>query len=221
VPHVRFHSNPTNGGHSPWCRFVTTTLKNNVQMNNPICFKTYVARDRTDEKPVKIWEAVRATSAAPTFFDSITINGEEYVDGGFGCNNPCRVVYNEARKLWPDREIGCVISIGTGMPKVQAVPNMDLYYWIRSFWVLPLEGWFHMMKLVLIGWMDILQRVATNCDLVHQGLLNDLDWHKNYFRFNIQQGAQNIPLAAWKDLPDLVIHTEQCVSKFFVLITSC
>jgi hypothetical protein len=189
-------------------------------MNNPICFKTYVARDRSDEKPVKIWEAVRATSAAPTWFDAITINGEEYVDGGFGCNNPSRIVYNEARKIWPDREIGCIISIGTGMPKVQAIQKMDLSYWIQSFWVLPLMEWFCMMKLVLIGYMDILQRVATNCDLVHQEMLKDLHWHNNYFRFNIQQGAQNIPLAEWRKLPDLVTHTEQCVSILFFITIS-
>jgi Patatin-like phospholipase len=212
---------PTKSDTHPWYRLVTTTLKNNVQMNNPICFRTYVARDRPDEKPVKIWEAIRATSAAPTYFDSITINGEEYIDGGFGCNNPSRVVYNEARKIWPGRDIGCVISIGTGIPKVQAIPKLDLSYWFRSFWVLPFEEWFQMVKLAVIGWMDILQRVATNCDLVHQKMLEDLDWHRNYFRFNIQQGAQDIPLAAWKALPNLVTHTEQCVSRFCVLIKRC
>jgi predicted acylesterase/phospholipase RssA len=181
-------------------------------MNNPVCFRTYVFRDRIDEEPVKIWEALRATSAAPTYFDAITIHDVEYVDGGFGCNNPSRVVYNEAKTIWPGREIDCILSIGTGMPKIQSIPNMDLTYWIRSFMVLPLGDWFQVMTLVLVGWMDILQRVATNCDTVHQGMLQDLNWRKNYFRFNIQQGARNIPLGAWEKLPELVVHTEQCVT---------
>ena len=41
-------------------------------------------------RKTKIWEAARATSAAPSFFDSIKIGeyGEEFTDGGTGANNP-------------------------------------------------------------------------------------------------------------------------------------
>jgi patatin-like phospholipase/acyl hydrolase len=35
----------------------------------------------------KIWEAARATSAAPTYFRGIKLGGVEYVDGGLGFNN--------------------------------------------------------------------------------------------------------------------------------------
>lgn len=37
---------------------------------------------------IKIWEAARATSAAPTFFGPITVGGFELIDGGMGANNP-------------------------------------------------------------------------------------------------------------------------------------
>jgi len=36
----------------------------------------------------KIWEAARATSAAPTYFPRIKLDEYEYVDGGVGFNNP-------------------------------------------------------------------------------------------------------------------------------------
>jgi patatin-like phospholipase/acyl hydrolase len=35
-----------------------------------------------------IWEAARATSAAPIYFKRFTKDGKEFVDGGLGWNNP-------------------------------------------------------------------------------------------------------------------------------------
>jgi hypothetical protein len=68
----------------------------------------------------KIWEAARATSAASTFFDPITIGkyGETFVDGGVLVNNPVEVVFNEACKIWPDlsSRLQCIVSLGTGRP---------------------------------------------------------------------------------------------------------
>lgn len=45
---------------------------------------------------VKIWEAARATSAASSFFDDITIAGEGFVDGATGANNPIFKLWTEA-----------------------------------------------------------------------------------------------------------------------------
>jgi len=70
---------------------------------------------------VKIWEACRATSAATTFFDAIALGpySEEFVDGGIGANNPILQLWNEAQAVWgPDsleRNVNCIVSIGTGM----------------------------------------------------------------------------------------------------------
>ena len=49
-----------------------------------------------------IWEAVRATSAGPTFFKRIVIEGVLYVDGGMGCNKPVQQVLQEAKHVFPD-----------------------------------------------------------------------------------------------------------------------
>jgi predicted acylesterase/phospholipase RssA len=46
-----------------------------------------------------IWQACRATSAAPTFFPSITIADQKYVDGALGYNNPIRPLLAEAHQL--------------------------------------------------------------------------------------------------------------------------
>jgi patatin-like phospholipase/acyl hydrolase len=37
---------------------------------------------------IKIWEAARATSASPTYFNPIKVDGVELLDGGLGANNP-------------------------------------------------------------------------------------------------------------------------------------
>lgn len=37
---------------------------------------------------MKIWEAARATSAAPAYFERLKYKGEEFIDGGMGWNNP-------------------------------------------------------------------------------------------------------------------------------------
>jgi predicted acylesterase/phospholipase RssA len=41
-----------------------------------------------DAFPASIWEAARATTAAPTFFLPNRINNTSYGDGGVGWNNP-------------------------------------------------------------------------------------------------------------------------------------
>jgi patatin-like phospholipase/acyl hydrolase len=39
-------------------------------------------------KDWSIWEAARATCAAPTYFDRFYKNNKIFVDGGLGFNNP-------------------------------------------------------------------------------------------------------------------------------------
>lgn len=48
----------------------------------------------------KTWEAARATSAASSFFNSIYIGDEGFVDDASGANNPIDEVWSEARDIW-------------------------------------------------------------------------------------------------------------------------
>jgi len=58
----------------------------------------------------KIWDAARATSL--NLFQSAP-NGQTFVDGALGLNNPIQLLDRESRDLWPDEP--CVfLSIGTG-----------------------------------------------------------------------------------------------------------
>ena len=58
--------------------------------------------------------ALRASTAAPTFFKPVMMGGEMYCDGGIVTSNPTAVAIHEARTLFPDIPIELVVSIGTG-----------------------------------------------------------------------------------------------------------
>jgi patatin-like phospholipase/acyl hydrolase len=44
-----------------------------------------------------IWEVARASSAAPTYFNTIKIGEDEYGDAGFGDNNPSKRLFWEVQ----------------------------------------------------------------------------------------------------------------------------
>ena len=62
----------------------------------------------------EMWQAVEATSAAPSIFPRTRFGGRSFADGGLVANDPTLLALREARALWPHRRIGVVVSLGTG-----------------------------------------------------------------------------------------------------------
>jgi hypothetical protein len=58
--------------------------------------------------------ALRASTAAPTVFKPVMMQGEMYCDGGIVASNPAAIAIHEARTLFPDVPIEMVVSFGTG-----------------------------------------------------------------------------------------------------------
>jgi ankyrin repeat protein len=127
----------------------------------------------------KIWEAVRATSAASSFFDPIKIGPylEGFVDGATGANNPIAEVCNQAKDLWSldniEDDVQCIISIGTGVPSLKPFGE---------------------------GLTDIsaaLVAIATETEKTAERFAKDKSRVENdgrYFRFNVLRGLEDIGL---------------------------
>ncbi len=84
-----------------------------IHNNCPFFFKSW----REDRNFIKLKDALRATTAAPTYFvpKYLKINQKEMVlvDGGVFANNPAACAYASGKRLFPNDDI-VLLSIGTG-----------------------------------------------------------------------------------------------------------
>jgi predicted acylesterase/phospholipase RssA len=168
-------------------------------------FRTYPVRALASAN-CRIWEAARATTAAPTFFKRIAISEEgqpkeEFIDGGLGCNNPANQVLQEASNIFGNnRPVCCLISIGTGHPGTIGLVKPDTFQK-----VLPTK---------LIG---VLKKIATNCEETANGLSTRFkDLEKFYYRFNVVHGAEGISLEEWEKMGELTEHTKAYMEEVSV-----
>ena len=76
----------------------------------------------------KVWEAAKATSAAPYFFP--TFQGK-FLDGGLMANNPTLdamvEIQDQAEKEGKDVKMGLVLSLGTGYAPSKSVDNIEVF----------------------------------------------------------------------------------------------
>ena len=103
-----------------------------------VLLRTY----RTGSAPVScsIWEAARATSAAPTFFSPIKFTsqtGGNFIDAGVGCNNPTKVLVKEAKsyyrmKSYKATQPICLVSIGTGQKDLVQLHRAASMFWFKD-----------------------------------------------------------------------------------------
>lgn len=138
--------------------------------------------DVRDTSTYTIWEAARATSAAPMYFPPIVVKGQTYFDGGLDCNNPVVEVIKEARREMPGARVNAVVSIGTGSARV-ADPEPYPHNIFLSF----------------------VER-ATNTEARHQEVLRDAafdDVRAGYYRFQGKLDLGEIDLADAERLDEI------------------
>ncbi|KAL7518065.1 hypothetical protein ACHAWX_002922 [Stephanocyclus meneghinianus] len=95
--------------------------------------------------------ALRATTAAPTFFKPLLSFDELYVDGGIVASNPTAVAVHEARTVFPGVPLEAIVSVGTGGKKKRIIwvhgtlaclPSFCLYETVfTEIKVPPRVGW--------------------------------------------------------------------------------
>jgi len=173
-------------------------------------FRSYDCGIEYSADVCRIWEAARATSAAPTFFEPITIvhpkPPSSYVDGGLKHNNPSEIAIAEAEKIWPHVKRFVLVSIGTGKQGLGTIPKV-----VRTKSKVPVLGsLFKRAKsgleaLAAIGKLGV--ELSTASEEVHNRTYktaNGQDEYKRfpYFRFDVPN-VDRIELQEWQKIEDL------------------
>jgi hypothetical protein len=175
------------------CRgFVLTSLKNALGL--PRILSTYDPNDRT----TRIWEALRATSAAPTFFEEMQFGTPKvtYLDGGVGFNNPCAEVDHAAKALWEGRSIGVIVSVGTGLQSLSSVKK-------AAMWLPFGLGTDISLATALAGMATSTARVDNEMRRMYSNS------DTKYYRFDVDRGLANISLEQWMKEDEMASLTEQ------------
>jgi predicted acylesterase/phospholipase RssA len=149
-----------------------------------VLFRNYIhpSASPSGYEACKIWEAARATSAAPFYFPTAKVNGVKFWDGGLENNNPINELWSEKGNIRPR----CVISLGTGF---SARSNS------KSF-LPPLTK----LKKILTN--------LTKVDGRHRQFKKTAEDERiPYFRFNPPMGNDKIDLADYKKLKRLEKYT--------------
>ncbi|CAF9942900.1 hypothetical protein IMSHALPRED_005686 [Imshaugia aleurites] len=186
------------------CKTFVCAYESKALGGSPVLLRTY----RTGSAPVScsIWEAARATSAAPTFFPSIKFGsqaGGDFIDAGVGCNNPTKVLVNEAKsyyrmKSYKATQPTCLVSIGTGQKDL-----IQLHRAASMFWFKDRSG---------LSLAPALGAIVTDCENTHDEVL--LSYLENnardqYYRFNVPQGMQQVMLDEWAKKDDIKTYTDK------------
>ncbi|KAG7409935.1 Calcium-independent phospholipase A2-gamma [Fusarium oxysporum f. sp. rapae] len=154
--------------------FVMATRQEGANNQAPVLFRSYENPLEKSELPgIKLWEAARATSAAPMYFAPLEVGGYKFLNGGLQANNPMGWLWNEVLSVFsPARSTNCFLSIGTGIAATKAVGD------VRN----------------LKGFTEPVAMLATNSKitkLVFRSLINAFapkPMAKKYCRFNVCDG---------------------------------
>ncbi|KAI5776410.1 acyl transferase/acyl hydrolase/lysophospholipase [Geopyxis carbonaria] len=177
-------------------------------------FRSYTTGINDEFKDVTIVEAARATTAAPTYFKAQAIKSKSGAvkhfvsrDGGLGHNNPVFSVLDEAERNYPCAEIGCVISIGTG---VQDKLKLAVEGGARhNLFKIPIIG-----KLAAILDTGIVAAaLATSSEGVHHFAQSRFRNTGVYYRFNFPNDA-GIKLFDYQKLDTLKEDTNKYLDEY-------
>lgn len=196
----------------------------------PTLFRSYRCAGHNADR-CAIWEAGRATSAAPTFFKPMKIKvplpGATYVDGGLAHNNPAELALAEARKIWTKARRFCLVSIGTGRQSSVKLLNVtrssstvrddqeqgSLVGWIFS--MIPGATTASRVPSGMVALKNIVEacvKLTTNSEPVHERIYRQMQTARpnralRYHRFNVDRDMDDIGLQEWQKIEEMASHT--------------
>ena len=181
---------------------VSFVCANSIESANVTRMRDYdLSGKPKDSLDVTIVDAALATSAASTFFDRVHIGDRFFRDGATGSNNPIDDVWIEAENLWNDegdslidQMLGCILSIGTGNPGMRPLHE---------------KSWKFLSQTLVQVATDT--KKAEKFEHVHRNLLKLSD--KRYYRFNVEQGLQDVGIEEYKLKGQIETATEEYLAK--------
>lgn len=195
------------------CKTFVVAKRHLAHESAAVLFRSYEV-DGT-EIPSTILEAARATSAAPTYFPPMEIDGDLYVDGGIGYNNPTEEAIREAHRIWPNRKIGCLVSIGTGlMQPISGATRVKEQLGTLAGGVLQ-----RMMPLTAekLSVAEYCTQLAMSCQMIHTHVVENPSIEKKpqqrprYYRFNVTSGMAGIGIDESNKLNEISQMTDSYV----------
>ena len=168
--------------------------KLNMGVRVPHLFRSYrhpksdpeniLERNPGQPEDYQIWQVGRATSAAPFYFKAVKLEEDEdseYIDGGFGANNPSEEAWRSIKQLSHNnnRAVQTLVSIGTGKNDGTG-PN-------------PRAGY----KLYL-SYANLAAKWAAQSEATHDTMLDVTHNCTDYFRLNVERGLGKMKLDEWK-----------------------
>jgi predicted acylesterase/phospholipase RssA len=142
-----------------------------------------------------IWQACRATSAAPFLFPPVEIgrHSTQYVDGAFAGNNPTKLAKTQAFEIWGSGvRVDALVSIGTGVRPLVDVGNKHK------------------------GIIKTLADIATETEETAGQIKDELEQQglaHTYFRFNVDRGLESVGLDEWNQNSRVMTVTAKYVQS--------
>lgn len=186
---------------------MTAVYKGSDDTTSPALLRTYNSTHATaPSSDITIWEAGRATCATYPAFKSIQIGQSIFLDEGSGRYSPVAQVLEEALvHEWPGREVGLLVSIGSGK-----APETEYKKETSSMIAASPLGKFieakekHMAKVL-------------DCEEIHKELLDGL--HRtgvkpeNYVRLNVESGITDFGMNEWSRIADISTRTRAYLGR--------
>ena len=199
-------------------RLVYTLPYEHANSVQPLALRTYVSTYEP-ARPCTIWQAARATSAAPTFFKPAEFGSppEKYIDAGLKFNNPSRALKQETGKIWGglygnldhNQDVACFLSIGTGFAEVARFNDaLSLQEKISKKFKVPLRA------------VEVMKAIVSDTETVASDL--ELDFKDPiYHRLNVEQGLQAVELFEAEKISRILADTTNYINRRSKDITRC
>lgn len=140
-----------------------------MSSSKPWFYKTSFAKNhRAPADDPLLTQVARATSAVPTYFPPVTIEGNCMVDGGVFASNPALCAYAQACNMYPEEKEFLVVSLGTGL-QVLNRPCTKINKWGITNWAVPLIT-------------VVLNSASATVDYQMRALIGN----ENYIRFQVE-----------------------------------